>query len=44
MGCGSTTAERFCSVGMMGPDPGMVVIAALMLASGVIMTVRDDGM
>ena len=32
------------SVGMMGPDPGMVAIAALMLASGVIMTVRDDGM
>ena len=29
---------------MMGTDPGMVAIAALMLASGVIMTIRDGGM
>jgi hypothetical protein len=28
----------------MGADPGMVAIAVLMLASGLIMTVRTDGM
>ena len=29
---------------MMGTDLGMVAIAALMLASGVVMTIRDGGM
>ncbi|MFW5964378.1 MAG: hypothetical protein ACOCQM_05885 [Natronomonas sp.] len=43
-GMGGGMGGGMGSAAMMGTDPGMVAIAALMLASGVIMTVRDDGM
>jgi hypothetical protein len=42
-GMGGGMGTGMNSTATMGADPGMVAIAALMLASGVIMTVRNDG-